>query len=162
MIVQLDMGLQNYSKVIEKCLNKDISKIPGSGAAGGLGGGLIAFLDASLKSGIQIVIETTKFEEIIKDADLLITGEGKTDAQTAFGKVPVGLSKVASKYNIPVICLSGGLGNGYEEIYDYGIDAAFSNVIDAMPLKEAIERSGDFLTKFAYGMTRLIKKIKQI
>lgn len=160
MVEFLDSGMKNFASVIKSTLGKDIKDIPGSGAAGGLGGGSIAFADAVLKPGIDIVMQACRFEEEIKNSDLLITGEGKTDRQTAFGKVPVGLAAVAEKYNVPVICLSGSLGAGYEEIYKYGIDAAFSNVNDAMPLEEAMLKSGELLTQAAYALTRLVMKIR--
>ena len=161
MLEELENGMKIYANVIMKTMGTDISLIPGSGAAGGLGGGLIAFTGATLKSGIDIVIETSHFEDIIKDADLLITGEGKTDGQTVYGKVPVGLALVAKKFKVPVICLSGGLGEGYEDIYNFGIDAAFSNVTDAMSLKEAMKKSGEMLTQSAYSLVRLIKSVQK-
>ena len=159
-LAYLDDGMMNYTERIKDSLGIDMADIPGSGAAGGLGGGLIAFAGALLQPGIDIVIQHSKFDDIIKGADLLITGEGKTDYQTAFGKVPVGLSCIASKYGVPVICLSGGLGEGYENIYEHGIDAAFSTITDAMPLHEAMGRSGSMLTQAAYAITRLVRKIK--
>lgn len=159
-VEHLDQGLRNYAEKVKKYLGIDIADIPGSGAAGGLGGGLVAFLGARLKPGIDVVLKYCEFDKFIQDADLLITGEGKTDGQTAFGKVPVGIAAAAARYDVPVVCLSGGLGEGYEDIYQYGIDAAFSNVNDAMPLKTAMERSGVMLTQSAYAITRLVKRIK--
>lgn len=160
MVEALDRGLKNYADIINDKLKINIADIPGSGAAGGLGGGLIAFTHASLSPGIDIVTKYCSFEEEIKDADLLITGEGKTDRQTAYGKVPVGLSQIASRYNIPVVCLSGGLADGYEDVYQYGIDATFSNVCDCMTLQEAMDNSGRMLVDRAYSITRLVKKLK--
>lgn len=158
MVKFLDEGMENYANCIERDLGTSIANIPGSGAAGGLGGGLIAFTGAVLRPGIDIVIETCKFEGVVKDADLLITGEGRTDFQTAYGKVPVGLAAIAKKYEVPVVCLSGGLGNGFEEVYGCGIDSAFSIINNAMPLQEAIANAGELLTQSAYALTRLILK----
>lgn len=156
----LDKGLKSFAGIIKRDLKKDIADIPGSGAAGGLGGGIIAFLNnARLCSGIDMLIDLCKFEEIVKDCDLLITGEGRTDKQTASGKVAVGLSKVAQKYEIPVVCLSGSLMQGYQEIYEYGVDAAFSNIIAPMTLEEALHMSPELLTQAAFSFTRLLIKI---
>lgn len=157
----LDQGLRNFADRIKEQLGVDMANIPGSGAAGGLGGGLIAFAGAELLPGIEVVIKYCNFEDNVKDADLLITGEGRTDHQTAYGKVPVGLAMVAAKHDVPVVCLSGGLRDGYMEIYKHGITAAFSNVNDAMPLKEAIEKSGGMMTERAYAITRLLLKLKK-
>jgi len=156
----LDQGLRNFSEVIKKDLNKDIANIPGSGAAGGLGGGLLAFFsNARLCSGIDMVVNSCNFEEAVRDCDLLITGEGKTDSQTANGKVVVGLAKVAKKYNVPVVCLSGSLMEGYQKIYEHGVDSAFSNITAPMTLEEAIRFSPEMLTQASYSIARLMLKI---
>lgn len=158
MVKFLDRSLLNYGRILEQTTGKKIITVPGSGAAGGLGAGLLAFAGAEMKSGIEIVLESCNAEKHIKDSDLVITGEGRTDAQTAFGKVPAGIAALASKYNVPVVCLSGGLGDDYEEIYKCGIDAAFSNVMDAMSLEEAKARSGEFLEKTARSIIRLVMR----
>jgi len=98
--------LTHFAEVIKKDLHKDIKDMPGAGAAGGLGAGLIAFLDAELKPGIEIMIEVVKLEQAVKDADLVITGEGKIDSQTIYGKAPIGVAKIAKKYNVPVIAVA--------------------------------------------------------
>jgi glycerate kinase len=156
MVRLLDAGLEKYGRLLEKTFGRKIADIPGSGAAGGLGAGLLAFTGAILRPGIEIVLESCNAEEYIKRSDLVITGEGKTDAQTAYGKVPAGIAALASKHGVPVVCLSGGLGDDYEEIYKCGIDAAFSNVMDAMTLDEAKARSGEFLEKSARSIMRLL------
>ncbi len=160
MVRQLDQGLENYAKAVKRSLGIDAAQIPGSGAAGGLGAALVAFLGAQLKPGIDVVMDATNFVVKVKTADLLITGEGRTDGQTAFGKVPVGLAQAAAKFGVPVLCLSGGLADGYEAIYDHGVTAALSNVTDAMPLKDAIENSGEMLTQAAFAITRLLTAFK--
>jgi glycerate 2-kinase len=160
MIDLLDKGLKNFADVIKKDLKKEIADIPGSGAAGGLGGGLMAFLhNAKLCSGIDMVIDNCRFEETVKDCDLLITGEGRTDRQTASGKVAVGLAMVANKYNVPVVCLSGSLIEGYQEIYKHGVDTAFSNIIAPITLEEALHMSPQLLTQAAFSIARLLIKI---
>ncbi|MCK5767306.1 MAG: glycerate kinase, partial [Candidatus Atribacteria bacterium] len=103
MMIILEEALVHFSQTINKTLCKEVKNIPGAGAAGGLGAGLMAFLDAKLKPGIEIVIETVKLERAVKGADLVITGEGKIDYQTIYGKVPVGVAKIAKKYDVPVV-----------------------------------------------------------
>jgi glycerate kinase len=161
MVKFLDSSLLNYGSVLEGVTGKKIISVPGSGAAGGLGAGLLAFAGAEMKPGIEIVLDSCDAENHIMDSDLVITGEGKTDAQTAFGKVPAGIASLASKYNVPVVCLSGGLGDDYEEVYKCGIDAAFSNVPDAMSLEEAKARSGEFLEKTARSIIRLVLRFAE-
>ncbi|MGB9808575.1 MAG: glycerate kinase [Caldanaerobacter sp.] len=139
MIKILDENLKHLAYVTKKVIDKDYSEVPGAGAAGGLGFGLMAFLGAKLKRGIEIIIETTRLEEKIKEVDLVITGEGNTDFQTAFGKAPAGIAKLAKKYNKPVIILSGGLGKDYKSLYDIGVTALFSITNKPMSLEEAME-----------------------
>ena len=107
MVARLDRGLKKFASVIKEQEGKDIDSIPGAGAAGGLGGGLLSFLNAELKPGIQMVLEAIKFQELIEGADLIITGEGKLDSQTAMGKTPAGIMEAAKKKGIPVIALAG-------------------------------------------------------
>lgn len=157
-LIFLEDGMLVYSKLLEKVFKRDIAGVPGSGAAGGLGGGMIAFLNAELKSGTRIVIENTDFGLKIKDADLLITGEGRTDSQTVFGKVPVGLAKIAKNHNVLVICLSGSLGDGYEELYNSGIDYIVSCIDCPMDLEFAMANAGELLEKAAFGIGKLISR----
>lgn len=122
MIKILDEALSHYADVIKYDLGKDIKNIPGAGAAGGLGAGLMAFLDAELKPGIEIVINAVKLEEKIKDADLVITGEGEINKSTIYGKTPVGVAKIAKKYNIPVVSISALIDESGLVVKKYGID----------------------------------------
>jgi len=121
-IEELDKSLAHFAEIIKRDLNKDIKDMPGAGAAGGLGAGLIAFLDAELKQGIEIVIEIVKLEQAIKEADLVITGEGKIDKQTIYGKAPIGVAKIAKKYNIPVIAIAAIIGDDADIVHQHGID----------------------------------------
>ncbi|NNG65708.1 glycerate kinase [Caldanaerobacter subterraneus] len=141
MIKILDENLKHLAYVTKKVIDKDYSEVPGAGAAGGLGFGLMAFLGAKLKRGIDIIIETTRLEEKIKEVDLVITGEGNTDFQTAFGKAPAGIAKLAKKYGKPVIILSGGLGKDYKSLYDIGVTALFSITNKPMSLEEAMKNA---------------------
>ena len=122
MIKKLDESLAYFAEIIKRDLNKDIKDILGAGAAGGLGAGLMAFLDAELKPGIEIIIEIVKLEQAIKDADLVITGEGKIDSQTIYGKAPIGVAKIAKKYNIPVIAVAAIIGDDADIVHQHGID----------------------------------------
>ncbi|MBB6217290.1 glycerate kinase [Anaerosolibacter carboniphilus] len=154
-VERLDKGLKHLSSVIQKELGKEIADLPGAGAAGGLGGGLVAFLNARLESGVQMVIRSSKLEEKIKNADLVMTGEGKTDEQTAFGKVPFGVAQIAKKYNVPVVCLSGALTEGAEKLYDHGITALFSAVNKDMSLKEAMDHTDELVKNASENIVRL-------
>lgn len=122
----LDAALVKYAKIVKEQLGKDINDIPGAGAAGGLGGGLIAFCDAKLRRGVEIVVEATKLVEKCFGADLVISGEGRTDFQTKFGKTPMGVAAAAKLHDIPVILISGSLASGYRDLYSLGVDALFA------------------------------------
>lgn len=155
MVAILDRGLLNLAQIVKRDLGKDIKDIPGAGAAGGMGGGVIAFLNAFLKPGIEIIAETTVLHDKIRNADLIITGEGRTDFQTAFGKVPVGVSRIAKKFGKPVICLSGGIGEGTDVLYNEGITSLFSIVDGPMSLEKAIENAEALLMKSTENIIRL-------
>ena len=157
MVLALDKNLQHYGMLVEEALGVSLLDYPGAGAAGGLGGGLLAFLGASLKSGIDIVIDTTKLEEIMKGADLVITGEGMIDYQTLHGKTPYGVARAASKQNIPVIAIAGGIGNNIEVLYDHGFTSIFSIVDKPMTLDEAIENCDALLQSVAERVLRTVR-----
>lgn len=154
-VISLDKGLRNLAEVIEKSLGKSIVDIPGTGAAGGLGGGLIAFFNAKLQSGIELILKAVEFDKILENAQLVITGEGKTDYQTAFGKVPAGVAASAKKQGIPVVCFSGALGKKIEELYATGITALFSTANREMTLDYAIDNSLILLEEGAENIIRL-------
>jgi len=121
-IEELDKSLAYFAKLVKRDLHKDIKDIPGAGAAGGLGAGLMAFLNAELRPGIEIIIEVVKLDQAIRDADLVITGEGKIDSQTIYGKAPIGVAKIAKKYKIPVMAIAPIIGEDADIVYRYGID----------------------------------------
>ena len=149
MVAVLDRNLGHLAELIKDDLGKEIALVPGSGAAGGLGGGLMAFLNAEIRPGIEIVMELTGFREKVREADLIITGEGATDFQTMFGKVPYGVAQVAGEYGKPVLCISGTLGKGYQKLYDAGITAFFSIVNRPMTLEEAMDKGEELLEAVA-------------
>ena len=128
MVEQLDAGLENLAAVIRRDLGKNVSRVPGSGAAGGLGAGLLAFLHGELRPGIDIVIDAVQLAKRLKGCDLVITGEGRMDGQTAFGKTPAGVAGVAKSMGLPVIALAGCFGAGVSRVHKIGIDACFSTL----------------------------------
>lgn len=134
----LDDNLKHFSQVIHQDLHKDIETIPGAGAAGGLGAGLMAFLDVKLQRGGDLLTNVLDLDRAVKDADLVITGEGNINHQTIYGKTPVAVAKVAKKYNKPVIAIAGSLSEGYESVYKEGIDAVFSIIPHLSDLKTVL------------------------
>ena len=129
----------------------------GAGAAGGLGAGLLSFTEASLHPGIEVVLETVGFEQMLDGADLVITGEGNTDFQTACGKAPVGVARLARQADVPVLCLSGGLGKGADEVLEHGIDALMSILPRPMDLEDCMAQSELLIEEAAVRMLRLVK-----
>lgn len=138
MIKALDNGMQSLAEVIYRTTGKDVSMYPGAGAAGGMGGGMLAFLNAELKSGISLVLEAVQFDEKIRNADLIITGEGKADRQTTMGKVPLGVLKAAKEQNIPVVIIAGSVED-YELINNAGFRAVFPIIPYPVGLEKAME-----------------------
>ncbi len=158
MVCRLDEGLKHLADVMRRELGRDVGDLPGAGAAGGLGAALLAFLGASLQPGIEVMAAVTGLEEKIAGADLVITGEGNTDYQTARGKAPVGVGRIARKYGVPVIALSGGLGLDVERVYEAGLDAVFSIMPGPLTLEEAMERAPELLKKATANLIRLLLK----
>ena len=156
MVEILDNNLRHYAEVIKRELGKDVLDIPGAGAAGGLGAGLTAFLDGTLKKGIEMVIEYSALEEKVKDADMVWTGEGSIDFQTQYGKTPLGVATVAKKYNKPVIALAGRVGDGIEILYDKGIDSIFGIMKGVTSIDEALAKGQDNIEKTAENIIRLM------
>ncbi|MCR4729234.1 MAG: glycerate kinase [Lachnospiraceae bacterium] len=141
-VALLDAALKNYGDVLLKQTCRDIANLEGTGAAGGIASVFLAFLNASLGSGIDFVLDVTDFDSKVKDADLVITGEGRIDAQSACGKVPYGVAKRTKRHgNIPVIAIGGSLGDGYEELYSVGVDAIASCVNKICTLEEAMKEA---------------------
>jgi len=141
MVNLLDSNLSYFAEIIKRDLKKDVKDIPGAGAAGGLGAALIAFLDAKLKRGVEIVLDAANFDDKLRDADLVITGEGRIDGQSAFGKVPMGVAKAAKKYGVPVIAVGGSIGEGAEALYNVGVDAIACIITCPMSLEFAMANS---------------------
>ena len=138
-IQDLDAALDNFAQVIATDLRTDVAEIPGAGASGGLGAGLMGFFDARLRLGADIVLEAVELEKHLVDADLVIVGEGQFDRSTVFNKSPVAVAQRAKRNGTPVIGIAGSLGAGYQEVHEHGIDAVFSLVNRPMSLKAAME-----------------------
>jgi len=156
MVKQLDAGLRNLAAVIKKDLGLSILKEPGSGAAGGLGGGLMAFLGGRLRPGVDIVIDSVKLAKRIKGCDLVITGEGRMDHQTAFGKTPAGVARIAKEQGLPVIAICGCLGKDPQVVHSIGIDAFFSSQEENV-IEEELPKTGPvMLTNCAEQVGRLL------
>lgn len=162
MVEVLDCNLAHFASIIRRDLGKDLANEQGAGAAGGLGAGLLAFLNAEMQSGIQIVMDIARFEEQARSSDCIVTGEGATDFQSMFGKVPFGIARAAKKWNKPVLCISGTLGNGHEKLYESGIAALFSIMNKPMALEEAIERGEELLEQATENVFRSIFAIKSV
>ncbi|NLM36166.1 MAG: glycerate kinase [Clostridiales bacterium] len=156
MVQQLDYNLAHFAEIIRQQLGKDVEKVPGAGAAGGLGAGLMAFLNAELKRGVELVIKYTSLEDKVKGADFVFTGEGSVDAQTVFGKTPFGVAQTAKKFNIPVIAFAGRIGNGVEVLYDKGIDAIVGILPGAVSIEEALEKGKENLERTAENIARIL------
>ena len=159
MIKILDKNLSHFSKIIEKELNINVENIPGSGAAGGLGAGLIGFLSGELKKGIDIVIKYSDLESKLKDTDFIITGEGSIDGQTRFGKTPFGIAKLGKKYNIPVIALAGNIGKDIDLLYEYGFTSIFPILTKVETLDNALKNGGYNIEVVSENIGRLIKSL---
>ena len=156
MVKKLDSNLMKFSKVISEQLDKEVGKIPGAGAAGGLGAGLIAFLDGELVEGVPIIAAKTGLEEAVAKADIVITGEGGIDFQTQFGKTPYGVAQVAKKHGKPVIAVAGTIGKGIDELYSKGIDVVISILDSPMSLEEAIQETTALLEATGERIGRLL------
>jgi glycerate kinase len=156
-LAQLEEGMLHFADVIKRDLGKDIKDVPGAGAAGGLGGALCAFLDGNPKSGIETMLDLVRFNEIIEKADIIITGEGCADGQSAQGKVLWGIGTNAKEKGIPVIAITGGMLPDAKQLYDCGITAIVPALNYAMPLKEVLEHSQSLLHDAAERTFLLLK-----
>ncbi|MDR1834426.1 MAG: glycerate kinase [Fusobacteriaceae bacterium] len=154
---RLEKGMQNYAKVVLEKTGVDVDKIPGSGAAGGLGAALCVFLKATLKSGIETVLDLIRFDELLEKTDLVITGEGRIDWQSAFGKVPCGIGKRCREKDVPVVAVVGGMGDGAADIYEHGVHSIITTVNTPMALEEALERAEELYLDAAERTFRVLR-----
>lgn len=151
----LDAALGHFAILCQNKYFKNEQNFPGAGAAGGMGFAAKLFFNADFKSGVELIAELTQLEHQMEGAGLVITGEGKLDRQSIMGKTPMGVAKLAKKHNIPVIAIAGTLGEGYEAIYNEGIDAAFSLIDAPMSLEEAKKQAPALLEKRARDIAKL-------
>jgi glycerate kinase len=156
MVKELDAALRRMAGVVKEQLGTDILEVPGAGAAGGLGAGLIAFAGAEMTAGIDAILDIVRLDDMMSDVDLVITGEGKLDSQSAYGKVPVGVARRVAKYDVPVIAIAGDIGEGASAVYQRGIRAVVSTVDHAMPLEEALANSTSMLEDAAERVMRIL------
>lgn len=159
MIKILDNNLKHYAKVIKEQFGKDILEIAGAGAAGGLGAGLMVFLNGNLKKGIEIVIEYSGLEKKVKNCDMVWTGEGSIDFQTKYGKTPLGVATVAKKYNKPVVALAGRVGDDIDILYEKGIDSIFGIMRGVTSIDEALKNGKENIETTSENIVRLMEML---
>jgi glycerate kinase len=138
MVEVLESNLRRFAEIVRRDLGRDIADLPGAGAAGGLGAGLAAFLGAKMRPGVEIIAEAAGLEDKMRGSSLVITGEGKLDRQTAFGKTVAGVAAIAKRCGVPVMAIAGSLGEGAEEVLDHGLDAMADIIDRPMELEEAL------------------------
>lgn len=153
---KVDAGMENFRNQIKRYTQIDINEFEGGGAAGGIGAVLIGILGAKMIPGIELLTSYSDMEEMVKDCDLVITGEGQSDKQTMFGKVPVGILNIANRYQKPTICISGALGIGYMELFDLGFVGIYSISDRAMTFQQALENAPEKLTAATYSIMKTI------
>jgi glycerate kinase len=144
-VAELDAALERYAQVASAITGRDVAGRPGAGAAGGLGAGLLFFTPARLVPGIDLVLDSTRFDDQVRGASLVIVGEGRTDRQTAMGKAPVGVARVAARHGVPVLLVSGSLGPGADEVLAQGIGRMVQAAPQGMPVPEAMSRAAELL-----------------
>ena len=161
MVQQLDAGLAKYASCARQATGRDVAEKAGAGAAGGLGAGLMFFTPAQLKPGVEIVLDAVGFTDVVRDADFVITGEERTDFQTAFGKAPVGVAKVAKAHGVAVFCISGGLGDGADDVLAQGIDAVMRICDRPLSLEECMAAGAQLIEPAAARLSRIIMAVKK-
>ena len=152
----LDAALAHFADVVRRDVGVEIDRVPGSGAAGGLGGGMIAFLGGRLSAGVDIILETLAFERRLDGADLVITGEGQLDFQTVYSKAPIGVARIAGKLDIPVVAIAGSLGEGFTDVHEHGIEAASAITRTPMTLEDASGNAHDLVASAAEQAVRMM------
>lgn len=153
----LDAALHRFGELLERDLGQDVMVVPGAGAAGGLGAGLMAFTNARLRPGADIVIDALDLDARLEGASLVIVGEGQTDRSTIFHKAPVAVAQRAKVQGTPVIAISGSLGDGYQQVHEHGIDAAFSILDCCMTLEDAMAETAELVTKATEQACRAVR-----
>ena len=159
MVEDLDEGLKHLEKMIEKNLGKSVGHIPGAGAAGGLGAGLLAFTEAKLERGVEIIVEATRLKEKVKAADVVFTGEGQIDFQTKYGKTPMGVVTAVKEVNekAKVIAISGSIGEDVETLYDLGFDGIFGTIASPGELDKVLKNTLENVSRVTEAVCRTLK-----
>ena len=154
---ELEAGMRNYRDLLLEQFGVNMDEVPGAGAAGGLGAALMVFLNGTLKSGIETVLDLVDFDRRLEGVSLVVTGEGATDWQSVFGKVMQGVGVHCKKAGIPAVAIVGSMGKGAEDIFDYGIESILTTVNAVMPLEEALGRAEELYLQAARRMFRMLK-----
>jgi glycerate 2-kinase len=157
MVALLDAALAHYAHIIERDLGQVVRDVPGAGAAGGLGAGLLAFLHVTLRPGAHIVLEAVHLEEQVREADLVLTAEGRLDSQTAYGKSVGAVAALAKQYQLPVLAIAGGLGDNYQELYKLGIDGIAVLPSGPMSLDYAMTHAARLMSEATERVLRIFK-----
>lgn len=157
MVKSLDEGLAHLAKIIKRDLHIEVKDIKGAGAAGGLGAGSIAFLQSKLTKGIDVILDTINFDELVSKADIVFTGEGKFDSQSLHGKVVMGVANRSQKYKTPVIVVTGAIGENIQEAYNKGITAIFSINKEPMEFSKSVLKSKENMILTMENILRLLK-----
>jgi glycerate kinase len=159
MVGLLEANLVRYAELILRDVGADVAGTPGSGAAGGMGAALMAFLGATLRPGVEIVMEAVNLEAAVRSADLVVTGEGRMDSQTVYGKTPVGVARVAKRYNKPVIGIAGSLAQDVAVVHEHGIDAVFSILHRICTMEEAVRDTAENLRRVSRNIAATLKSV---
>ena len=157
MIERLDAALLHFAEVVKRDIGVEINDVPGAGAAGGLGGGMIAFTNGELRAGVDIVLDTVRLNDYLAGCNLVITGEGSMDHSTIYNKAPVGVAERAKRLGIPVVGISGSLGAGFQDVHEHGIDALAAITAGPMTLDEASERAAELIANATEQVLRFMK-----
>ena len=156
-VKELEAGLTQFSKIVRRDLGRDIAECPGAGAAGGVGGALLAFTNSRIQSGIDLICDTLHVDDHFRNTNLVITGEGRIDQSTIFNKAPVGIARRAKAFGIPVIALAGSLGSGYRDVYSHGIDAVYCILDRPLSFRESVDQTYKLLSDATERALRLFK-----
>ena len=156
-VKELEAALTHFSKIVRRDLGRDIAEYPGAGAAGGVGGALLAFTNSRIQSGIDLICDTLHVDEHFRNTNLVITGEGRIDQSTIFNKAPVGIARRAKTFGIPVIALAGSLGSGYRDVYSHGIDAVCCILDRPLSFRESVDQTYELLSAATERALRLFK-----
>jgi glycerate kinase len=159
-VAELDAALAHFSLVAQEATGKAVAELPGAGAAGGLGAGLMFFSPAQLRPGVEIVLEAVDFAGVVEGAAFVVTGEGRTDFQTAFGKAPVGVARFAKQFGVPVFCLSGGLGDGANDVLALDIDAVMSICDRPLTLDACMKTGSTLIESAAERLCRIVRAVR--